>query len=653
MCGIAGSWGPCTNLSRVGEEMAFSLHHRGPDSGDVWIDHGSHLVFAHRRLAVIDLSPAGRQPMQSPCGRFVIIYNGELYNHSEIRKELEAENGGFAWRGHSDTETLLAALRHWGVRKALTMSDGMFAFALWDRSNRTLTLGRDRLGEKPLYYSTGGETFIFASQLQSLKRHPSFKQEIDRCALALYLRYNNVPGSSSIYKGIAKLPPAHFLVIRNDGRDVGDPLCYWNLQDVAKSGIANQKTSSAAELGNELDIVLRDAVGRRMEADVPLGAFLSGGIDSTMVVAQMQAQSSCAVKTFSIGSANSEYDESVHAAAVARHLGTDHEELYVTPADAQAVIPLLPAIFDEPFADSSQIPTYLVSKMARQKVTVALSGDGGDELFGGYNRHITGPSVWKYLRFIPPSLRGSLGQLLSGIAGLCLNNRRILLPELLRVPGVQLKLEKVADAMTAPDAISFYISLCSHWKNPRSVVLGASGAEQSLVNRESLSGVLGLREQMMLLDMLTYLPGDILTKVDRASMAVSLEARVPFLDHRVVEFAWQIPTEFKVRNGQGKWLLRQVLDRYVPRAIMERPKQGFGVPIEEWLRGPLRDWAEWLLAEHRLQEEGFFDPAPIRRTWLTFLAGRGHTQHLLWCILMFQAWWEKQSKPGAVFVTGL
>ena len=653
MCGIAGSWGPCTNLSRVGEEMASSLYHRGPDYGDLWIDQDSSLVLAHRRLAVIDLSPSGRQPMVSPCGRFVLVYNGELYNHHEMRKELQDQHGAFAWQGYSDTETLLAALRHWGVRKALTIANGMFAFALWDRSDRTLTLGRDRLGEKPLYYSSSGGTFIFASQLQALTLHPAFRQEIDREALALYLRYNNVPGPMCIYRGICKLLPAHFLVIRNAGRDVGDPVCYWSLPDVAKNGIANRRTVDAVQLVNELDMLLCDAVGRRMEADVPLGAFLSGGFDSTMVVAQMQAQSSSPVKTFSIGSANSEYDESVHAAAVARHLGTDHEELHVTPADAQAVIPLLAAIFDEPFADSSQIPTYLVSKMARQKVTVALSGDGGDELFGGYNRHVTGPAVWKAVTCIPPFLRGSLGQLFSRMAGLDLNKRRNLLPEFLRVPGVHLKLEKVADAMTAPDAVGFYKSLCSQWKNPLSVVLGAAGEEPSLVEDQLLFGLPGLREQMMLLDMLTYLPGDILTKVDRASMAVSLEARVPFLDHRLVEFAWRIPTEFKVRDGQGKWLLRQVLDRYVPRAIMERPKQGFGVPIEEWLRGPLRDWAECLLAEHRLQEEGFFDPVPIRQTWLAFLGGRGHTQHLLWCILMFQAWWEEQSKPRPAIIAGL
>ncbi|OOC09614.1 asparagine synthase (glutamine-hydrolyzing) [Thioalkalivibrio halophilus] len=647
MCGIVGYWSRNSRSVDVASRMAHRIATRGPDDAGVWAEGEGEPVLAHRRLSIVDLSPAGHQPMVSPCGRYVLSYNGEIYNHTELRQELEREGGGFDWRGHSDTETLLAALRYWGVHGALERLNGMFAFALWDRTERTLFLARDRMGEKPLYYGRSGDTFLFGSELKALAAHPDWRGEVDRDALALMLRYNNVPAPWSIYRGIYKLPPAHYLVVRGQGHQVGEPECYWDLPEVASEGAREAKGEPDA-LADELDELLRDSVGRRMMADVPLGAFLSGGFDSTMVVAQMQAQSARPVKTFSIGNADAEYDEAHHAAAVARHLGTDHRELYVTPEDAQAVIPRLPEIFDEPFADSSQIPTYLVSELARRDVTVTLSGDGGDELLGGYNRHVVGPGVWRRVNRLPGWLRGFLGGAVGNLSQRDLRQWRRRLPARMQVPNLELKLEKLAKALGASDGPGFYRALRSRWKAPEGMVLGASEQQEQEGPVDWLSDLPGLREQMMLLDMLTYLPDDILTKVDRASMAVSLEARVPLLDHRLVEFAWQVPTEYKVRDGQGKWLLRKVLDRYVPSSLMERPKQGFGIPIEHWLRGPLRDWAESLLDEQRLCEEGFFDPAPIRRVWTEHLAGRGRSQHRLWCVLMFQAWLDEQRKQFAV-----
>ncbi|MEX0421852.1 asparagine synthase (glutamine-hydrolyzing) [Spiribacter sp. 370] len=621
--------------------MVIALESRGPDDSGIWVDYDAGLGLGHRRLSILDLSRSGHQPMHSPCGRYVLVYNGEIYNHNAIRQELESKGGAFAWRGHSDTEVLLAALRHWGIQGALERLNGMFAFALWDRTEQTLFLARDRMGEKPLYYGRNGDTLLFGSELKALSAHPDWRGEVDRGALALMLRYNHVPSPWSIYRGIYKLPAAHYLAVRDKGRHVGEPVCYWNLANIAIDG-ARGAVGEPDVLAEELDSLLSDSVGRRMMADVPLGAFLSGGFDSTMVVSQMQAQSARPVRTFSIGNAYAEYDEAHHAAAVASHLGTDHTELYVTPEDAQAVIPLLPRMFDEPFADSSQIPTYLVSELARRDVTVALSGDGGDELFGGYNRHVVGSEVWRRVNRLPAALRRFLGGGIGTLSQRDLQRWKSRLPPRMQAPNLELKLEKLGKALGAADGFEFYRSLRSHWKAPERMVLGVSEQREHGGSVDRLSELPGLREQMMLLDMLTYLPDDILTKVDRASMAVSLEARVPLLDHRLVEFAWQVPTEYKVRDGQGKWLFRKVLDRYVPRSLMERPKQGFGIPIEHWLRGPLRDWAESLLEERRLVNEGFFDPAPIRKAWSQHLSGQGRNQHNLWCVLMFQAWLDEQ-----------
>ena len=644
MCGIVGFWGGIQCELDIAERMALNIQHRGPDDAGVWIDKSAGLVLAHRRLSIIDLSPAGHQPMCSPCGRYVLVYNGEIYNHLDLRADLESEGGAFDWHGHSDTETLLAALCHWGVQGTLLRLNGMFAFALWDTVERTLFLARDRMGEKPLYYGHSGNTFLFGSELKALTVHPDWCGEINREALVLYLRHNYIPAPWSIYKGIFKLLPAHFIAIREGGSTLSKPQCYWDLGQVASQGVANAFSGNPEELGNELDALLRDAVKRRMAADVPLGAFLSGGYDSTTVVALMQAQSERPIRTFTIGFHEEEYNEAKYAKAVAKHLGTEHTELYVTPEEAMAVIPNLPTIYDEPFSDSSQIPTYLVSQLARRHVKVILSGDGGDELFCGYNRYVLGYRVWSKLRLLSSPIRKLLAWILSHAPGHALDSMQRFLPQRFRVSNLADRLPKLAEVLAHRDGESFYRDLVSHWKQPDCVVLGATEPETFLDRPYMLPDLPGLRERMMYLDMMTYLPDDILTKLDRASMAVSLEARLPLLDHRVVEFAWHIPTQYKYRNGQSKWLLRQVLYRYVSQELMERPKMGFGVPIEQWLRGPLREWAEELLNEKRLREEGFFDPAPIRKLWNEHVSGKRRWHYYLWDVLMFQAWLEKWCK---------
>lgn len=644
MCGITGYWRMANADPALAEHMAWRIQARGPDDAGVWADGAAGLVLAHRRLAVLDLSPAGHQPMLSPCGRYVLVYNGEIYNHEDLRVELEGEGGHFDWRGHSDTETLLAALRHWGVRRTLERVNGMFAFVLWDARERTLYLARDRMGEKPLYYGRCGDAFLFGSELKALTAFPGWRGEVDRDALALYLRHNYVPSPWSIYRGIHKLPPAHFVAVREHGARVGEPQCYWSLAEVAEQGVAAAADGDPLALADELDALLRDAVRRRMVADVPLGAFLSGGYDSTTVVALMQAQSDRPIKTFSIGFHEEEYDEAKHAKAVAAHLGTDHTELYVTPEEAMAVIPRLPEIYDEPFSDSSQIPTFLVSRLARRHVTVALSGDGGDELFYGYGRYFVAERIWNRLGLIPCPVRKSLAAMAARAPARAVESLMRLLPQRLRINQVGMRLTLLAEFLAQPRPEALYRELVSHWKTPGRIVRGGKEPSTILACPERLPESLGLRERMLLLDMLTYLPDDILTKVDRASMAVSLEARIPLLDHRLVEFAWRTPTAYKCREGQGKWILRQVLYRYVPKELMDRPKMGFGVPIEQWLRGCMRDWAEDLLDEHRLRDEGFFDPAPIRQMWQDHLGARPHWHYYLWDILMFQAWWAEQRR---------
>ncbi len=648
MCGIAGviqQGLTSSDWRKLLEAMTRVLVHRGPDDGGFWVDKEAGIGLGHRRLSIIDLSPTGKQPMLSVCGRYVVSFNGEIYNFLELRQELEQLR--YAFRGHSDTEVLLAAVSQWGLEKALGRFNGMFAFAIWDRQEQTLSLVRDRLGEKPLYYGQAGHALAFASELKAMKTLPGFKAEIDRDALALLLRYGYIPAPHCIYAGVRKLPPGTLLTVRA-GEGWSGPVPYWSLEGTVTQGMADPFHGSEGDAIAHLDGLLKDAVKLRLVADVPLGAFLSGGIDSSTIVAMMQAQSSRPVKTFSIGFREGAYDEAAFARRVARHLGTDHTELYVTPAQAQAVIPRLPTLYDEPFADSSQIPTFLVSELARRQVTVILSGDGGDEVFGGYNRYFLGHRIWNGIKWMPTSVRKAGGSILSALSpqtwNLLFRGAGPVLPNRITVQHPGDKLQKLADALTMEDPRTLYWGLISLWKNIGEVVPG-SREPLTIFNEPRLPvGSMNFLEQMMFMDTLMYLPDDILAKVDRASMGVSLEARVPILDHRIVEFGWQIPVSMKIRYGQGKWILRKVLDRYVPIRLIDRPKMGFGVPIDSWLRGPLRDWSETLLDERRLRTGGFLNPRPIRQKWSEHLSGRRNWQYLLWCILMFQAWLEEQDR---------
>lgn len=648
MCGLTGflSQKQLEVADGLLNDMAAPIRHRGPDAGGCWHDNVAGIGLAHRRLSILDLSEAGSQPMHSPSGRFVIVFNGEIYNHNDIRERLDAlPRGRIAWRGHSDTETLLVGFDCLGVEATIKMAVGMFAFALWDRETETLTLGRDRLGEKPLYFGWQGDTFLFGSELKALRAHPAFQADVDRGALSLFLRHGYIPAPYSIYEGIAKLSPGSLLTVSRRQRE---PVisAYWAGVSTAESGVANPFVGSAEQAVNELEALLKNAVGRQMVADVPLGAFLSGGVDSSTIVALMQAQSSSPVKTFTIGFHEQGYNEAEHAMAVAKHLGTEHTELYVTAAQAQEVIVRLPSLYDEPFADSSQIPTFLVSQMARQHVTVSLSGDAGDELFCGYNRYQLTQKLWRKLSHVPRPVRSLLAKAVTSVSPDAWNRLAdaagVFRPHAARVAQLGDKLHKGAGVLASETVDELYLGLVSQWQDPAAIVIG--GSEPPTLLRGNVPELAGLDDvqRMMALDLVTYLPDDILTKVDRAAMGVSLETRVPFLDHRIVEWAWRLPQAMKLRSGQSKWILRQVLYRYVPRTLIERPKVGFGVPIDAWLRGPLRAWAESLLGESRLKEEGYLHAAMIRQKWQEHLSGRRNWQYQLWNVLMFQTWLESQ-----------
>jgi asparagine synthase (glutamine-hydrolysing) len=622
--------------------MARRIAHRGPDDAGTWLDDAAGMALAHVRLSILDVSPAGHQPMVSRSGRYVTVFNGEIYNHSELRARLPRA----AWRGHSDTEALLAGVEAWGLQETLRSAVGMFALALWDREERVLWLARDRMGEKPLYYGSQNGVFFFGSELKALRAHPEFAPDVDRDALALFLRHCYVPAPYSIYRGVRKLPPGTLLRLAASGSE--EISSYWSMAAAVAAGRDDPFTGSEEEAIGLLDAKIGAAVSLQRVADVPLGAFLSGGVDSSTVVALMQAQSPRPVKTFTIGLREPGYNEADHAKAVAGHLGTDHTELYVTPDEARSVIPALPELYDEPFGDSSQVPTHLVSKLARQQVTVSLSGDGGDELFGGYNRYFWGDRIWRKVGWMPGPVRRASGRLITSVPArtwsasyAALGN---VVPRSLRIARLGDKLHKLADRMSAVDDIDdLYCSLVSEWKHPSEVVIGGREPPTLLSDRSAWPQGLGPEERMMYLDAMTYLPDDILAKVDRAAMGVSLESRVPLLDHRVVEFAWRLPMSMKIRGGQGKWILRQVLYRYVPRQLIERPKMGFGIPLGAWLRGPLKDWAEGLLEEGRLVREGFLRPEPIRHKWAEHLSGERDWEQPLWNVLMFQAWLESHA----------
>lgn len=647
MCGIVGFLGRepgPKSAEQIAHCMASAIAHRGPDDEGIWTDPNAGICMAQRRLAIVDLSPSGHQPMLSDDGRFVIVFNGEIYNHEALRSLLELE-APQRWRGHSDTEVLLVAIARWGLRAALEKCVGMFAIAVWDQKNKTLSLARDRIGEKPLYYARLGNVFVFASELKALRAHPAWAKDIDRGSLTLLMRHGYIPAPYTIFKDVQKLRPGRMLVLKHCDEEPSIET-YWSAALAAECGQAKPFVGTGVDAVGELDRLLRQSLRGQMMADVPLGAFLSGGIDSSTVVALMQSMSSQPIRTFTIGFDVPGYNEAQHAKRVAEHLGTNHTELYVTEQDALQIIPKLPSIYCEPFSDSSQIPTCLVSQLARRDVTVSLSGDAGDELFSGYARYAVTESIWNKLSLLPRDLRRSMAELAT-LPSPALYDRFAsplmrLLPEAWRRGQIGDRIHKAAQVLALQTIDDVYLRLCSQWPNPEEVVIDGHEHLTMLSGLEPLPSLASAVERMMYLDLMSYLPDDILVKVDRAAMAVSLETRVPMLDHRIVEFALSLPVSISRAEGTTKWPLRQLLYRYVPKDLVERPKMGFGVPIDRWLRGALREWAEDLLNYGRLQREGFFNAELIRKVWQEHLSGRRNHQYFLWNVLVFQAWLSEQ-----------
>lgn len=643
MCGITGFVarpGLSGDPLQVLRAMNDAIVHRGPDADGLWSDADAGVFLGHRRLSIIDLSPAGAQPMVSCCGRWVLCYNGELYNTPELRDELDS--AGQVFRGSSDTEVLLAGIACWGVRDALRRLNGMFAFAAWDRQERTLHLARDRLGIKPLYWGEASGSLLFASELSAFNHHPAWRPELDREAITLYMRYGYVPAPRTIWRQAQKLVPGHHLVWREGDEPRSE--AYWAMETVVRQGRGNPWRGTPEAAVDELHDLLADAVGRQMVSDVPLGAFLSGGIDSSTVVALMQAQSGRPVKTFSIGFKEQGYDEAQHARAVARHLGTEHHELYVAPKHAREVLPDVAALYDEPFADSSQIPTYLVSQLARGDVTVTLSGDGGDECFAGYSRYPEGLRLWQEIDRVPGWLRRSVSGALQVIPEAGWDGVGGLIPARWRPQAMGMRVHRLARRVGSATAAQIYTSLLSQWHQPEQLVVGAK-EPMSVARDEKLVQLMpDMLDRMQYIDTVSYLPDDILTKVDRASMGVSLESRVPLLDHRVVEFAWRLPPALRRLDGEGKWPLRQVLYRYVPRELVDRPKMGFGVPIDAWLRGPLKEWAWSLLSPNAVARHGVLRPGPIQAAWDMHQSGEHDLHYPLWTVLMLHDWLDRQDR---------
>ena len=640
MCGIAGFVGASSNPYACLDRMIQKINHRGPDDKGIWHDEKSKIGFAHARLSILDLSSAGHQPMHSSSNRYVIIFNGEIYNYKEILSQLE-KNSSIKMRGHSDTEVLLAAIERWGLEKTLKKTSGMFALALWDKKNYVLSLARDRIGEKPLYYGWIDDTFIFASELKAIKEFPGFNNKIDRDSLALFLRYSSIPAPYSIYKGISKLRPGFILEFVPASKKIKE-YEFWSLEKTYKTAKKDQQFKNDKHALIELEKVLSKAVAQQMQSDVPLGAFLSGGIDSSTIVSLMQSQSKQKINTFSIGFDVEGFNEAEHAKAVANHLKTNHFDMYVTEQDALDVIPNLHLIYDEPFADSSQIPTFLVSKIAKQKVTVALSGDAGDELFGGYNRYIFTKSMFGKIKKTPSLIKYLARKLIFSLSEESWNKYLGRLLEN-RFANLGYKLHKGADVLNSASIRELHFKLASLIQNPSNWLINSTEPSTILNDKVERFSEFNPIEQMMIYDLLTYLPTDILTKVDRAAMAVSLETRVPFLDPKVIEFSANLPLNYKIRDGQSKWILRELLYKHVPKDLIERPKMGFAVPLAEWLRGPLKDWAEFLLDEKRLHEEGFFNVDVVREKWNEHVSGKRNWHYQLWNVLIFQIWLENNN----------
>ncbi len=643
MCGIAGFIDKNANydISSIARQMGDAIFTRGPDSSGIWSDKTIGVNLIHRRLAILDLSVAGHQPMESASGRYIIVFNGEIYNFKDIKQKLVARHGAINWRGHSDTEVILWAIETYGFTATLQLLEGMFAIALWDRDTQQLLLARDRIGEKPLYYGFFKGVFGFSSELKALQKHPKFESSVNRDALGQMMLHNCVPAPLSILNGIAKLTPGCYLELSYSNYIAGvlpEPISYWCLSEHLNASYAGSPDDAV----NDLERLLTKSIAEQMVSDVPIGCFLSGGVDSSTIAALMQQQSATPIKTFSIGFDNPEYDEAEYAKVVAKHLGTDHTELYVSEKDALAVVQRLPIIYDEPFSDSSQIPTFLLSQLAKTQVSVSLSGDAGDELFAGYNRYLHADSLFSKARKIPNWSKPI------GLKLLNLCNVKVLeqVARFTKLPATNLsdKLYKIESLLRADDFKDFYFGLTGHWLNYNDLVLG-NNLKRSLWDKP----IAGFNHEvnrvlfMQYLDCLGYLPDDILVKVDRAAMANSLETRVPFLNHKVVEFAFSLPNEYKIRDGISKWPLRQVLYKHVPQALIERPKRGFGVPLNKWLRGELKDWAHNLLDPVKLKQQGYFNVALVQQKWLAHLAGKENNGYYLWDVLMFQQWLEAQN----------